>query len=170
MTEVEKLILDALEQEAPSHGADIVDVEVQGNGRSTVVCVRIDHADEDSAPITLDEVAAHGEWVGELLDELDPIPSSYLLEVSSPGMARPLRRARDFERFAGSTVRLETTATVGRRKYTGKLLGMEDGCVCIECDGERFQIPLFEVKRCTIKPEYDFSPQERERDGAVEKG
>ena len=92
--------------------------------------------------------------ITEVLDELDPLPSAYTLEVSSPGMARPLRRERDFARFAGSCVQLSTTATEGRRKFTGTLLGCEDGKVLLDCDGEQVAIALTDIKKCNIKPDF----------------
>lgn len=150
-------ILAALEARAADHGIDVVAVELVGATKNPCVRVYIDHADEDADTISLDEVAAETGWIGEVLDEVDPLPSAYTLEVSSPGMARPLRRERDFVRFAGSDVTLSTTATEGRRKFTGALLGVEDGSVALEVDGERVLIPLDQVKKCNIKP--DFSAQ-----------
>ena len=160
-TDVRARILEALEAAAPVHDADIVDVDIEGAGSSTVVRVRIDRAEESDEPITLDEIAAHTPWISAIIDELDPIATSFMLEVSSPGMARPLRRARDFERFAGETVRLETTNTEGRRRYTGTLEGIDGGKVVLTCDGESFGFDLDEIKTCTIKPEFDFSGKSR---------
>lgn len=154
-TELELQIVEALEAKAPAHGIDIVDVEVVGAKRAPIVRVRIDHADEELPTISLDEVSAQSDWVNEVLDELDPIPDSYVLEISSPGLARPLRKARDFERFAGETIQLSTRAKEGRRKYTGELLGLESGAVRISCDGETFTIAFDEVKSAKIKPNYD---------------
>ena len=150
-------VLEALEAAAPAHGTDIVDVDIEGAGKATVIRVRIDRAEEGDEPISLDEIAAQTPWISELIDELDPIATSFMLEVSSPGMARPLRRARDFERFAGATVKIETTASEGRRRYTGTLEGINEGKVVLTADNERFAFDLDEIKTCTIKPEYDFS-------------
>ena len=69
-------ILDALEAAAPEHGIDIVDVEVVGSKKNPCVRVRIDHADEEAGPISLDEVATQTEWVSAAIDELDPIEGS----------------------------------------------------------------------------------------------
>lgn len=154
-TELELQIVEALEAKAPAHDIDIVDVEVVGAKRAPIVRVRIDHADEELPTISLDEVSAQSDWVNEVLDELDPIPDSYVLEISSPGLARPLRKAHDFERFAGETIQLSTKAKEGRHKYTGELLGLEDGAVRISCDGETFTIAFDEVKSAKIKPNYD---------------
>ena len=154
-TPLEMQLLEALEARAAEHAIDVVDVEVVGAKKAPVVRVRIDHADEALPTITLDEVSAQTGWVNEVIDELDPFPDSFMLEVSSPGLARPLRRERDFVRFSGERVQLNTNATEGRRKYTGTLLGFEDGAVRLECDGETFAIPLDEVRTCKIKPNFD---------------
>ena len=154
-TELELQIVEALEAEAPAHEIDIVDVEVVGAKRAPIVRVRIDHADEELPTISLDEVSAQSDWVNEVIDELDPIPDSFMLEISSPGLARPLRKAHDFERFAGETIQLTTKAKEGRRKYTGELLGLVDGEGRISCDGESFSIAFDEVKSAKIKPDYD---------------
>ena len=151
---IEQQIIEALEPTAAERGIDVVDVEVVGATKAPCVRVRIDHADESAPTITLDEVTEETEWISAALDELDPIPSSFTLEVSSPGMARPLRRQHDFERFAGETVQLSLTPGEGRRRYTGTLLGIEDGTIALEVDGERVELPYDDVRKCTIKPEF----------------
>lgn len=154
-TPLELQLVEALEAVAADKGIDVVDVEVVGAKRAPIVRVRIDHADEELPTITLDEVSAQSEWVNQVIDELDPFPGSFMLEVSSPGLARPLRKRRDFERFAGETVQLTTTATEGRRKYTGELLGIVGDTVSVSCDGETYQIAFDEIKTCKIKPNFD---------------
>lgn len=152
-------IISVLEERAPGHDIDIVDVEVVGSAKAPVVRVRIDHANEDGKTINLDEVAAETGWISDTLDEVDVFPGSFMLEVSSPGIDRPLRRVRDFERFSGSQVSLQTTALEGRRRYTGKLLGIQENVVSLESDGMTYDIPLTEIKKCTLKPTFDFSSQ-----------
>ena len=154
-TPLELQIVEALEARAASCGIDIVDVEVVGAKRAPIVRVRIDHADEELPTISLDEISAQSAWVNEVIDELDPFPGSFMLEVSSPGLARPLRKRHDFERFAGQNVQLTTTATEGRRKFTGELLGMEGDVVRLSCDGQTFEIPFDQIKNCKIKPSFD---------------
>ena len=152
-------ILEVLEVAGAQHGIDVVDVEVVGATKAPTVRVRIDWAyDPENAErgtISLDDVAAQTEWVSEVLDAFDPFTGSYTLEVSSPGLDRPLRRESDFERFAGETVSLTTTAVEGRRRFSGKLVGMRDGSVVIADDEGEVEIPLSEVRRCTIKPTFE---------------
>lgn len=153
---VTQKILSALEQAALNHHIDIVDVEIVGSSKNPLVRVRIDHDDETEETISLDEVARETSWISETIDELDPFPASFTLEVSSPGMARPLRRAKDFVRFAGQEVQLQTTATEGRRKFTGTLLGIEGTTISIQTEDEICTIDLSELKKCVIKPAFDF--------------
>lgn len=153
---VTQKILSALEQAALNHHIDIVDVEIVGSSKNPLVRVRIDHDDETEETISLDEVAQETSWISETIDELDPFPASFTLEVSSPGMARPLRRAKDFVRFAGQEVQLQTTATEGRRKFTGTLLGIEGTTISIQTEDEVCTIDLSELKKCVIKPAFDF--------------
>ena len=155
--DVRERLLTALEAEAPAHGYDIVDVEVVGVGGQSVVCVRLDYAEPGEDPVSLDDVAAQSDWVNRVVEDVDPFSGSYTLEVSSPGLDRPLRREKDFLRFAGQTVSITTTAVEGRRKYTGELLGVEDGNVAVSCDDERFSIPMDQIKSAKIKPVIDFS-------------
>lgn len=154
---LEQQIIDALEPIAAGRGIDVVDVEVVGASKAPCVRVRIDHADEDAPTISLDEVTAETAWISDALDELDPIPSSFTLEVSSPGMARPLRKPRDFARFAGQTVQVSLIPGEGRRRYTGTLLGIEGDVVSLECDGERVELALDDIRKCTIKPDFSAS-------------
>ena len=153
----EKGIIAALEAKGAEHGIDIVDVEVVGATKNPCVRVRIDHADEQAPTITLDEVTAETGWISDAIDELDPFPAAFTLEVSSPGLDRPLRRERDFVRFAGTDVSLSTPATEGRRKFYGRLEGVEDGCVVLTCDAERVEVPLDEVKKCKVRPDFSNS-------------
>ena len=74
--------------------------------------------------------------------------------MSSPGLSRPLRKPRDFERFAGQTVQVSLVPGEGRRRYTGTLLGIEDGVVALEVDGDCVELPFDDIRKCTIKPDF----------------
>ena len=155
-SKLEQSIIDALEAVAPEHGIDIVDVEITGATKAPCVRVRIERAGGEA--ISLDEVTAQSGWVSEAVEGIDPVAGSYTLEVSSPGMARPLRRPADFVRFSGEEVELATTATEGRRRYKWTIAEADDDAVTLELeDGERVSIPHDEIKKCTLKPVYDFS-------------
>ena len=150
-SKLEQDIIDALEAVAPEHGIDIVDVEIVGATKAPCVRVRIDRLDGEG--ISLDEVTAQNAWVSDAVERLDPISGSYTLEVSSPGMARPLRRPSDFERYIGSAVELVTTATEGRRKFKGTIAATDEQAVTLELeDGEQVSIPHGDRKSTVRKP------------------
>ena len=142
-TKTEQAIIDALEAVAPQHDIDIVDVELVGATKAPCVRVRIEGAEGQS--LSLNDVTANTKWVGDVIEELDPISSSYTLEGSSPGMARPLRRPCDFARFVGENCELTSTAT--------------EANVTLELeDGESVTLDFSDVKKCKLKPTYDFKP------------
>ncbi len=131
-------------------GYELVHVELVGGGRDTVLRVYIDAPDG----ITLADCETVSHQISGLLDVEDPVPGSYQLEVSSPGLDRPLARAGDFERFAGHRVRVKLVAAVdGRRNYTGELLGHVDGQVSLVVDGERHSLALDDIESARLVPE-----------------
>lgn len=154
-SKLEQDIIDALEARAAEHGIDVVDVEIVGATKAPCVRVRLDKLEGD--PINLDEVTAQTAWVSDTVEALDPISGSHTLEVSSPGMKRPLRRPSDFVRFQGEEVELTTTAMEGRRSYKGVIAAADDASVTIQPEGEdAATISYDDVKKCTLKPVYDF--------------
>jgi len=98
-----------------------------------------------------------------VLDVEDPIPQAFSLEVSSPGIDRPLRSAKHFRYFAGSECKIQLTAPLAlpggeRRNFKGILRGIEDHpviAVLIDCDGTRFQLPLDDIEQAKLVPDWD---------------
>lgn len=139
-----------LEPVVTAMGYELVHVELVGGGRDTVLRVYIDAPDG----ISLADCEAVSHQIGGVLDVEDPVPGGYQLEVSSPGLDRPLVKAGDFERFAGHRVRVRLSAAVdGRRKYTGELLGCEDSQVMLAVDGERHVLALDDIDSARLVPE-----------------
>jgi len=92
--------------------------------------------------------------LGDVLDVEDPIPTPYRLEVSSPGLDRPLVKPEDFQRFAGQRIVLQTEAPIsGRKKFTGELVGLRDGVVLIEVDGTRYEIEQAGIATANLVPD-----------------
>lgn len=86
--------------------------------------------------------------IGDLLDVEDFIPDRYNLEVSSPGLDRPLRKDADFERFAGQEVRIKTYEPIeGRKNFRGRIEGVADGIVTVNVDGQPHAIPVDAMER-----------------------
>jgi ribosome maturation factor RimP len=110
----EQRIIAVLEPQAATQGFELVTVEIAKTGGRTVLRVLLDKPE-----LTLDDLAAANEWVGSLIDELNPFSGSYLLEVSSPGIDRPLRTLEHFARFAGEQVRISTEPLAVAQTRTG---------------------------------------------------
>ena len=92
----EQQLLDALAPTAEEKGVEIVTVDVGGAKKSPTIRVYIDTENG----VGFDELAAAQGWINEIMDRIDPFPGAYMLEVSSPGIDRPLRTPEHFERFA----------------------------------------------------------------------
>ena len=142
-----------LEARVESLGFELVDVRWSGSSRRPALRVRIDRA--GSTPghgVTVDECARVSRGLEAWLDELEQLPDRYVLEVSSPGVDRPLVRDRDFERFRGETVALKGhDVLAGRaRRLEGELLGLEERngtqAVCLKLpDGDEVKVPRGEI-------------------------
>jgi ribosome maturation factor RimP len=105
--------------------------------------------------ITADDCERVSYQVSGLLDVNDPIAGHYTLEVSSPGLDRRLFKPEDYERFAGSQVKLRMAIPQdGRRKYQGRLLRLEGGNVVVDQDGEEVILALDQIEQARLVPEY----------------
>ena len=146
-----EIIAELAEQLAEPLRLEIVDVEFRREAGGRVVRVFIDKP----GGVTLDDCQAMSRLLGDKLDEVDPIEDSYTLEVSSPGVERPLTKPRYFVRFAGHTVQVRTYGPVeGRRNFKGELLGLEGGAVVLRIDGEERRIPVDQVAKAHLVAEF----------------
>jgi len=126
--EVERLIAPSLS----AMGYEIVRVLLSGDRRAKLQLM-IERA--DGAGMTIDDCATASRATEAILDVEDPIAGGYVLEVSSPGIDRPLTRLADFERFAGFDARIETRIPMdGRRRFRGRLLGLDGQSVRLATD------------------------------------
>ncbi|MSO92040.1 MAG: ribosome maturation factor RimP [Rhodospirillales bacterium] len=141
---VEALIRPTVE----SMGFGIVRVLVLGRFERRVQVMAERH---DGRPITIDDCANISRTVSALLDVEDPIEGPYTLEVSSPGLDRPLTALRDYERYAGREARVETAFPIeGRRKFKGRLLGAEGDQVKLEVDGQQLALEFASIERAKL--------------------
>ncbi|HYF86287.1 ribosome maturation factor RimP [Azospirillum sp.] len=125
---IEQIITPSVE----AMGYEVVRVQISGGQRS-ILQIMAERA--DGAPMTVEDCADISRSVSALLDVEDPIREAYTLEVSSPGIDRPLTRLKDFERFAGFEARLESRMAIdGRKRFKGMLKGVEDGLVCVDTE------------------------------------
>ncbi len=139
-----------LEPVVEDMGYELVGVEYLPGGGRAVLRIFIDQ----ETGIEVDDCARVSHQVSGVLDVEDPISGEYVLEVSSPGLDRPLFKESDYQRFAGETIQLRLRGLVnGRRKHHGQLIGLADGQVVIDEQGERVMVPLSEVDRAHVELE-----------------
>lgn len=152
MTAVAERVAELVEPTLASMGYDLVRVQLSGS-RSPILQVMAERRDE--AGMTVDDCADISRAVSALLDVEDPIAGAYTLEVSSPGIDRPLVRRRDFERFAGFEAKVETGLPIdGRRRFKGTLLGMDGNDVRIAlASGQEpadVRVPIGDVQKAKL--------------------
>ena len=134
-------------------GIELVEVEFKMDSGRWILRLYIDLP----GGVSLDDCELVSRQVGALLDIKNPIEQPYHLEVSSPGINRVLRKEKDFNRFAGSPIRVKTRRKVaGRRNFSGVLKGMEDSWIVLEVDGNRVEIDPEDVEKAQLHlPEAD---------------
>mgnify|MGYP000394169290 FL=1 len=121
-------------------------------GRGAVLRLFIDHDDG----INVDDCALVSHEVSGVLDVEDPVPGDYILEVSSPGLDRPLFELSHFERYQGESVQLTLLAPVaGKRKMTATLVAVDGDTLVMELDGESLRVPYSQVDRARLQPRFD---------------
>lgn len=142
-----------------AHGVELVLVALVTEHGQAVLRVVIDRPGSERGPgmgVTLADCQAVSRDLGTALDVHDVVPGKYRLEVSSPGLDRPLVKLRDFERFAGKEIKLQTRAPLRdgrggeRRNFSGLLLGIDGEQVRIEVDGSELQLPHAEIAKANV--------------------
>ncbi len=155
LEEVELTIVSICEPVLNSLGFDCVHVEFNSGGEHGTLRMYMDHPDG----VTLDDCAAVSRQLEAVLDVEDIIEDAYTLEVSSPGLERPLGRRSDFERFVGQQIMVTTrNAQDGQRRWNGALLGVTDDDVLMHVDGQTIPIPFANVKQANLKYEFGSQP------------
>ena len=144
-------IRDFLLPYADSIGVEIVDIEAKSN-KSPYLTVFVDKV----GGIDLDTIEKFHNLINAPLDELNPYDAPYTLNVSSPGIDRPLKTERDFLRKQGKDVEVKLYAQLNGKKYfEGRLLGFENGVVEIEVEGEIIKIELSKIAKINEAVKFD---------------
>jgi ribosome maturation factor RimP len=133
---------------ATGHGVEVLELALRGQGRGRVLSVIID-AEE---PVEADVVELVSKDLSRALDQDDPVAGSYTLEVSTPGLSRPLQTRRDFRRQRGHEVSIvrggsadTAEGVAGETPVQGVVVDADDEAVTLEVDGSQVRIPLSEV-------------------------
>lgn len=143
VSKVEQLISPILEEQE----FELVDVELKKEPVGLVLRIFIDR----EGGVDLDTCNRASEVIGQALDRADLIATPYSLEISSPGIERPLRKPKDFRRFTGSNIFVRTIKPLNnRRQFKGVLKSAGDESFAIQCDGELVEIPYGLVSKAHL--------------------
>lgn len=149
-TAVEK-VKEAVTPIVEEENLELVDVEFVKEGGNWYLRIFIDKL----GGVDLDDCQVVSEKIDTVLDEIDPIPQAYFLEVSSPGIERPLKKPADFERFKGHLVNITTFAPVdGSKSFTGKLLDYTEEGIQIDVKGKEVVVPHNQVAASRLAVEF----------------
>ena len=150
-------VAELAEPLAASRGLELAEVEYKQEGGRMVLRLYIDR----DGGVTLDDCAVVSRDLTEILDVEDFIPGRYTLEVSSPGINRPLKKPADYLRFTGRLVKIKTfellpdDAGNKRKTFTGELLGLEEGIVRLKLtEGQTAGVPLAKVAKANLEFEF----------------
>lgn len=148
-------LIGIVEPVCESAGYELVDLYYGRGPQGWVVRVYIDYL-EGEGSISFEDCEGLSRELGAVLDVEDPVPHAYSLEVSSPGVDRPLRKPEHFRRFLGQEARVSLKqAREGRKNFQGVLVEAEPETVSIEVDGQTYRLPLSEVASAKLVPDWD---------------
>jgi ribosome maturation factor RimP len=156
LEKIERIVLPIL----ADLGMELVELEYQKEGREWVVRIFLDKV----GGVNLDDCAIASREVGTVLEVEDVVSEAYRLEVSSPGLDRPLKKAADFQRFVGELAKIKTFEKMDpdgrgqeRKTFVGRLLGFEEGRVRIQQldkKGGEVSFALEEIAKANLEPEF----------------
>jgi ribosome maturation factor RimP len=143
-------LIELIEPALAALGFELADLDAHG-GRRGLLRLFIDRV---AGGVTLADCERVTEQIGAFLDVEDPLPGSYVLEVSSPGLDRRLRTLAHFERFSGQSVKVELKdPREGRRRLSGLLRGVEAGAVLVDVDGTTWRLALQDIAMARLAPQ-----------------
>ncbi|MBT9141181.1 MAG: Ribosome maturation factor RimP [Dehalococcoidia bacterium] len=148
MSKIIKIVTEIADPLADALGLELVDVEFVKEGGQLILRVCIDR----EGGIMLEHCEAMSCSLDEALDSIDPIEEHYLLEVSSPGVERPLKKAADYERFTGRVAKIKLFSSLnGQKSFTGTLRGLEGQDILLETEKQTLvRIPLSQVAKANL--------------------
>ncbi|ODC04861.1 ribosome maturation factor RimP [Terasakiispira papahanaumokuakeensis] len=152
MASKESLLQQLIQPVVESLGFELWGIEFFSQGRHTQLRIYIDR----EAGVHVDDCAKVSHQVSAIMDVEDPISGEYTLEVSSPGMDRPLFSLAHYERLAGERIQLKLRVPFeGRRKYTGLLKGVEADEVILQVEDEEYCFPFDSIDQARVIPNFD---------------
>ena len=160
-----KRLIEIVEPAVVASGFELVDLRFLLEQGGWVLRVQIDRPLGGDARVAVGDCENMSRELSAVLDVDDPIPQAYHLEVSSPGIDRPLRTPAHFAHFTGSEAKIHTFSGE-RRNYRGFLRGVTGDKVAIECDGQKFELPIADIDSAKLVPDWDVVMQRKNRHGS----
>lgn len=153
LSKKEQMILNAVEAKAAETGVEIITVEVVGSKRAPIIRIFIDTPNG----VSFNELSSAQEWIGQIIEDMDPFPGAYTLEVSSPGIDRPLRSIEHFADRIGEVCRIRTVEPIdGQSNFKGIIESVEGSTIAIESDGTISKIDHGNIKKANIVGKVEF--------------
>lgn len=152
MQDLRNIVRDLAESVAGEQGVEIFDVEIAGSSRRPLLRIYIDR----KGGVTLEDCERFSRSLSALMDVEDPVRTHYVLEVSSPGLDRPLRIFSDYEENTGKLARIVTKEAVGNRTFfTGRILEAKDEMICLRIDEKTVvDIAFNNISKARLEPEW----------------
>lgn len=151
MSQFHEKLNTLLEPAVEALGFELLGVEFVRAGKHSTLRVYIDHADG----ISVDDCADVSHQVSAVLDVEDPISTEYNLEVSSPGMDRPLFKARHYESALGEIVSIRLRIPQdNRRNFKGQVLKVDDGMLTVKVDNQEFELAIDNIEKANLVPQF----------------
>jgi ribosome maturation factor RimP len=151
MVRQNQVLIDLFENEVAALGYELLGVELNQSIHGSVLRVYIDK----EGGIVVDDCVAVSRQLSGVLDVEDPIKGHYDLEVSSPGLDRPLFTVEQYKKFIGETIKLRLYEKYDNRKrFSGILKAVNDEEVVIDCDNEEYKVPFRLIERARLVPQF----------------
>ncbi len=132
-------------------GYELIEIEHFPNSKHGVLRLYIDKA----SGINIDDCSAVSRQISALIDVEDPVRGQFNLEVSSPGLDRPLKRLQDYQQFIGEVVKIKTSLPqAGQRNFKGRLVSVDEQTVVIETDVEEISLPITAIDKARLVPQF----------------
>ena len=150
MEDLKKKISELAGSVAEQQAVEVVDVELSGSSRKLLIRIFLDK----EKGVTLDDCSHFSRALSALLDVEDPVPAAYILEVSSPGLDRPLKALKDFQRSIGKLVRIITKSRIEEQNvFTGRLTGVEGENITLSFNDKEIEIPFDQISKARLEIE-----------------
>lgn len=150
-----ELVTGVVEQE----GYELIDVEFVTERGRAILRMYVDTVPpgDETHGVTVDDCSHLSRIISDVLDVEDAVNGNYHLEVSSPGLFRPLTKPAHFERVIGQRVRVKTYQKIeDRRVFTGELVELREGTLIVNVDGRAFELALADVAKANLEPDLNF--------------